>query len=242
MFGIDDPQFVQDMCTFLRSHPTETEEFFTSKPGSIFDLGNKPKSRAAYRHCITPLTAPLPSWAIGGAGSATVVSLSLGGPAAGGDVTLPVTAKLTVPIAQWQLDFGDGAVASGAGTPPASIEHHYADGHSYEPVLVVYSSPPFTTDAIRFFTSTSVADGDPPALQLTPSVNGGKVSFRIQSSLPRPVTSWTLLYGDGLTNAKTGALPRFAGHTYKPGAYTALLVASLAGGGRVIETATVQAT
>ena len=35
MFGIDAPQFVKDMCTFLRSHPTETEEFFTSKPGGL---------------------------------------------------------------------------------------------------------------------------------------------------------------------------------------------------------------
>ena len=51
-FGVDDPTFVQHMCTFLKQHPTETEEFYESKPGSIFDLGNKPASRAAYRACI----------------------------------------------------------------------------------------------------------------------------------------------------------------------------------------------
>jgi hypothetical protein len=67
MFGVDDPTFVQRMCTFLQGHPaTETEEFYESKPGSIFDLGTKPQSRAAYRSCITPLAGPLPAWAATG--------------------------------------------------------------------------------------------------------------------------------------------------------------------------------
>jgi beta-mannanase len=55
MFGVDDPTFVQHMCTFLKQHATETEEFYESKPGSIFDLANKPASRALYRSCITRL-------------------------------------------------------------------------------------------------------------------------------------------------------------------------------------------
>ncbi len=59
LYGIDDPQFVQDMCTFLKTHTVESEEFYASQPGSIFDLANKPKSRAMYRSCITPLAAPL---------------------------------------------------------------------------------------------------------------------------------------------------------------------------------------
>lgn len=62
-FGVDDPTFVQHMCTFLKQHPTETEEFYESKPGSIFDLGNKPASRAAYRACIARLAGRLPPWA-----------------------------------------------------------------------------------------------------------------------------------------------------------------------------------
>ena len=44
MFGVDDPTFVQHMCTFLKQHPTETEEFYESKPGAIYDLANKPAS------------------------------------------------------------------------------------------------------------------------------------------------------------------------------------------------------
>jgi hypothetical protein len=63
MFSVDDPTFVQRMCTFFKQHPTETEEFYESKPGSIFDLEPKPKARAVYRSCITPLAGPLPAWA-----------------------------------------------------------------------------------------------------------------------------------------------------------------------------------
>ena len=29
------------MCTFLKTHATETEEFYESQPGSIFDLGEQ---------------------------------------------------------------------------------------------------------------------------------------------------------------------------------------------------------
>jgi len=64
MFGVDDATFVQQMCTFLKHHATETEEFYESKPGSIFDLGNKPASRAVYRRCITHLAGLLPAWAV----------------------------------------------------------------------------------------------------------------------------------------------------------------------------------
>ncbi len=65
MFGVDDPVFVQHMCTFLKQHATETEEFYESKPGAIFDLADKPASRAAYRSCITRLAGPPPAWASG---------------------------------------------------------------------------------------------------------------------------------------------------------------------------------
>ena len=44
------------MGKFVREHRrTEMLAYFQSKPGSIFDLGNKPKSRAAYRDVITTL-------------------------------------------------------------------------------------------------------------------------------------------------------------------------------------------
>jgi Glycosyl hydrolase family 26 len=63
LYHVDDPVFVQRMCGFLKTHATETEEFYESKPGSIFDLGDKPQSRSVYARCITPLAAPLPLWA-----------------------------------------------------------------------------------------------------------------------------------------------------------------------------------
>jgi len=56
LWAIDDPDFVRTMGTFVRTHHrTEMLAYFESKPGSIFDLGTKPKSRAAYRAVITTL-------------------------------------------------------------------------------------------------------------------------------------------------------------------------------------------
>ena len=54
LFQLDDPAFVQHMCTFLKTHgATEIAAFYESRPASIFDLESKPRSRAAYRGCIT---------------------------------------------------------------------------------------------------------------------------------------------------------------------------------------------
>ncbi len=56
LWGIDDPVFIRTMGTFVRSHRrTEMLAYFESVPGSIFDLENKPKARAAYREVITTL-------------------------------------------------------------------------------------------------------------------------------------------------------------------------------------------
>ena len=42
---VDDPAFVQHMCTFLKTHPaTEVAAFYESSPSSRYDLGSKPKS------------------------------------------------------------------------------------------------------------------------------------------------------------------------------------------------------
>src|SRR5213076_3335998 len=77
LYTVDDPVFVNHMCNFLKSHgATEAVLFYESKPGgSTFDLSDKPKSRDAYRTCITPLGAPLPPWA--SAPDASVVKLTL---------------------------------------------------------------------------------------------------------------------------------------------------------------------
>jgi hypothetical protein len=56
LWGIDDPPFVERMAAFVKSHPrTEFLLYFSSRPGSIWDLAGKPRSRAAYRRVITPL-------------------------------------------------------------------------------------------------------------------------------------------------------------------------------------------
>ena len=56
LWGVDDPSFILKMAAFVKTHRrVELISYFNSGAGSIFDLGNKPKSRAAYRKAITPL-------------------------------------------------------------------------------------------------------------------------------------------------------------------------------------------
>jgi hypothetical protein len=56
LWGIDDPSFVERMAAFVRSHGrVEFLAYFSGRPGSIWDLSSKPRSRAAYRRHITPL-------------------------------------------------------------------------------------------------------------------------------------------------------------------------------------------
>jgi hypothetical protein len=56
LWGIDDPSFVEKMAAFVKTHPrVEFIAYFNSKPGSVWDLASKPRSRAAYRKHITPL-------------------------------------------------------------------------------------------------------------------------------------------------------------------------------------------
>jgi hypothetical protein len=60
--GADDPVFVQRICDFVKTHRrTQLAAYYESKPGSIYDLGSKPHSKAVYRNCITPLGAPAPA-------------------------------------------------------------------------------------------------------------------------------------------------------------------------------------
>lgn len=56
LWGIDDPAFVRHMAQFVSAHPrVEAIVYYTSLRGSIFDLGSKPKSLAAYKRYIVPL-------------------------------------------------------------------------------------------------------------------------------------------------------------------------------------------
>ena len=54
--GIDHPDFVQKMASFVSSHSrVETIVYYRSQTGSTFDLSSKPESRAAYKRYILPL-------------------------------------------------------------------------------------------------------------------------------------------------------------------------------------------
>jgi hypothetical protein len=56
LWGMDDPAYVQQMAAFAKTHPRmELLAYFNSKPGSLWDLASKPRSRSAYRQLITPL-------------------------------------------------------------------------------------------------------------------------------------------------------------------------------------------
>jgi len=56
LWGIDAPQFVEQMARFVRTHPRTTLiAYYSGRPGSVFDLATKPRARAAYRRLIVPL-------------------------------------------------------------------------------------------------------------------------------------------------------------------------------------------
>jgi hypothetical protein len=55
-WGIDDPGFVARMAEFARTHRRlELLAYYNGRPGSVWDLGSKPKSAKAYRALIAPL-------------------------------------------------------------------------------------------------------------------------------------------------------------------------------------------
>jgi PKD repeat protein len=218
---VDDPAFVQHMCTFLKTHgPTEVAIFYESRPGSRYDLESKPKSRGAYRECVTPLAGPLPPWA---GAEPKVIALKLTSSPGSGpaplDVQFSVTARLSAPIVHWQLAFGDGSDTESAGAPPATVPHQYALDGAYEATLIVYSSPPFTPESARFLTSADVTAGtgasQPVAFTPTPAAGTAPlaVSFRTDLDLGAGATSWQVVYGDGNTRQGSGSPPRFSGHT-----------------------------
>ena len=56
LWGVDHPGFIRRMGRFIRTHPrVQLAIYYSSERGSIFDLGSKPRSRAAYRRYIAPL-------------------------------------------------------------------------------------------------------------------------------------------------------------------------------------------
>jgi beta-mannanase len=56
LWGIDDPSYVFQIAAFIKTHRRlEMISYFNSQHGSIWDLGSKPRSLAAFRKAITPL-------------------------------------------------------------------------------------------------------------------------------------------------------------------------------------------
>jgi len=55
--AVDDPGYVRAFADFVRQHRrVKFIGFFNGRAGELFDLGSKPKSLAAYRRYIVPLT------------------------------------------------------------------------------------------------------------------------------------------------------------------------------------------
>lgn len=55
--GVDDPTFVSRICRFLKTHRRARLAAYYAYGGSPYGLGDKPRARAAYRRCVTPLGA-----------------------------------------------------------------------------------------------------------------------------------------------------------------------------------------
>lgn len=242
--AVDDPGFVQRICRFLRSTKrTRLAAYFEARPGSPYDLGSKNAARAAYRRCITPIGAkatgqvpPVPP---------TVEQLSLTAAPARGNPPLAVTftprARLPRPVVRWELLLGDGKVQVGSGPPPGSIAYTYAEKGVYDAALIVFMSPPFTGDGVRYVTRArvQVGRGGAEALSLAPTPHSGKapfpVSFRASVKAPAAVTRWEFVAGDGEARSGEGKPPRFLGHTYiAAGVFRAILIVHLGPSGRLL--------
>ena len=53
---IDDPAFIKAFAGFVRTHRrVRFISFFNDPAGGSYDIGTKPKGRAAYRRFIVPL-------------------------------------------------------------------------------------------------------------------------------------------------------------------------------------------
>jgi len=239
--SIDDPGFVQRICTFLKTRPrTKLAAYYVAQPGSPYDLGSKPAARAQYRRCITPLGAKATNLP---ASPPTSAQLRLAADPAKGDAPLDVgfalRANLPKPVLRWELAYGDGRVLQLSGAPPATVTYTYPKEGVYTPTLTVYLEPPFTPSAIRFVTQAQVKVGKkadaPLRLSATPSSGRAPFSVSFRAAVTAPGTSWDFVPGDGTSRRGDGKPPRFLGHTYTiPGAYRAVLVVHLGPNERVL--------
>jgi hypothetical protein len=243
--SIDDPGFVQRICRFLRTHQrVRVAAYYDARPTSAYDLGSKPRARAEYRRCITPIGAKPSQPGSLPTVPPTSAQLRLAAAPGSGDAPLAVGfgpyADLPKPVLRWELAFGDGNVQAGSGPPPAAVTYTYARKGIYTAALVAYLAPPYTTTAVRYLTQVrvTVGMGAKELLRLTPAPRTGKapfsVSFRAAVNTPAPVTRWDFVPGDGTSRSSDGKPPRFLGHTYtQRGTYRAVLIVHLGAGERI---------
>jgi PKD repeat protein len=250
LLGVDDPVFVKHVCSFLEASPlTEMQAFYNGRPGSRPDIGTKPKSRAAYRACVTPLAGPLPGWAVAPAVTVTALTLTPDQDSGPPPLTVrySVVAKLSAPVQHWQVFFGDGRQAGGEGPPPTTLSHTYAQDGVYGATLIVYTSPPFSPDAARFLADATVTAGaaTKPTVGFKAAPTSGRAPLAVsfQTDLLAPVSSWELVFGDGTSRPGTGAPPHFAGHTYTAaGTYRVVMVLNGPAGAAYVEFADLSVT
>lgn len=235
----DVPEFIDYICGFIKQKAAVVlAAYYEAKPGSRYDLTNKPKSKQRYRACMTPLGMPAPAGPAGGGGTPAppgpnqmrIVANPMAGPAPL-DVSFDLLVNLPQPIVRWQVAFGDGQVVGGQGAPPAGVDHTYPADGVYQVAFIGYLGPPFTGTAIRLITQTTVKVGDDPdvLLRLVAQPRTGqaplKVVFKTTVNLDKPPVRWEMVYGDGLTASGTGKPPGFLGHTYaRKGVYRAVLI------------------
>lgn len=243
---VDDPGFVKRICRFLRTHNrVRVASYSDARPRSPYDLGSKPRARAEYRRCITPIGAKPRGSESAPSAPPTNAQLQLTAAPTGGDAPLDVTfqpyASLAKRVLRWELAFGDGEGEIGIGPPPRSIAHTYARKGVYTAALVVQVAPPFTPIAVRNVTQVkvTVGKGGKELLRLTPAPRAGQatlsVSFRVAVDTPEAVTRWDFVPGDGTNRSGDGKPPRFLGHTYtQPGTYRAALIVYFAPGKRIL--------
>ena len=159
--SIDDPGFVKRICAFLKTRPrTKLAAYYDARPGSPYDLGSKPASRAEYRRCITPLGT---NAGVRPPGPPTSAQLRLIADPVKGDAPLDVTfvthVNLPKPVLHWELAFGDGKVLQRDGPPPTTVTYTYPKDGVYAATLTVYLERPFTVAAIRHVTQAQVKVG-----------------------------------------------------------------------------------
>jgi hypothetical protein len=172
LIGVDDAGFVTQACQFIKSHARiEEASFYEGNPGGPFDLGTKPRSKAAYRSCIPGIGATtLPAWTKatatgGGASAGAAISFTANGQTIG-SVSAPIGAD------ELELDMvpATGIVAKG---------YWVRGGKSMGPMTV----PPGATGA-EFQTSSGAT---PPTALTRPRAG---TDFHVKWSGGKITSAW----------------------------------------------------